>query len=95
MRRILISLSSLFAFTGALFGASTAAFAARLNPAANDTSSVVPSVVHHSSGLAAWPVALIVVASLIVLAAVALAARFVGTHSGTSSRRHLPTPAAS
>jgi membrane protein implicated in regulation of membrane protease activity len=90
MRRILISLSSLVAVTAAFLSTGTAAFAMRVSPPSQDGSAVrAASVVHHSAGLDPWQIALITVAGLIVLAAVAVAARFSRT-----SRRHSPTPAA-
>ena len=101
MRRILISLSSLIAVTAAFLSTATAAFAVHVNPPALDGGGgpAVPvtarTVVHHSSGLAPWQVAVIIVAGLLVLGATAIASRVVmGTRAGTASRRHLPTPAA-
>jgi hypothetical protein len=88
MRRILISLSSLIAVIAAFLSTSTAAFAMRVSPPEAGAPVNSVSVVHHSTGVDPWLVAIIAVASLIG-GAVAMTARFV-----RASRRHAAMPAA-
>jgi hypothetical protein len=89
MRRILISLSSLFAVAAAFLSSGSAAFAMRVDPLGGSSVNVAPAV-HHPTGLALWQVGLIVVAGVVVLAAAALGARWI-----TLSRRHAPASATS
>ena len=88
MRRILISLSSLFAVTAAILTTGSAAFAMRVDPPGGSSVNAAPAV-HHSTGLPLWPVALIV-AAVVVLTAAALGARLIKV-----SRRRAPASAAS
>ncbi len=89
MRRILISVSSLIAATAAFLTSSTAAFAMRVSPPDGGSRVNAASVVHHSTGLEPWQVALIGVAGLIMLGAAAMVAPLV-----RAARRHSATPAA-
>ena len=87
MRRIFISLSSLFAVTVAFLSTASAAFAMRLAPPEGSPTTAA-SAAHHSSGLSLGQVALIAVASVLVLTAAALGARLMRV-----SRRHASAPA--
>jgi len=85
MRRIIMSLSSLFAVAVALVSAAPAAFAMRVGPTGGGSPVDVAPAVHHSNGLATWQVALIAMA-IVVIAAALLTARLVRTsHRPASS----------
>ncbi len=79
MRRIILSLSSLFAVTAALVSAAPAAFAMRTTPLGGGSPVDVAPAVHHPAGLAPWQVALIVIASVVIVAAALLLTRLVRT----------------
>jgi hypothetical protein len=82
MRRIIMSLSSLFAVAVALVSAAPAAFAMRVGPTGGGSPVDVAPAVHHSNGLAMWQVALIAMAIVAAL----LTARLVRTsHRPASS----------
>jgi hypothetical protein len=88
MRRVVITVSSLFVAVVALVSAAPAAFAAQVAPPAGGSPVNLAPVVHHSGGLAIWAVALIATAGVVLLAAAALGARLM-----TTSRRTASTPA--
>jgi hypothetical protein len=88
MRRIILSLSSLFAVAAALVSAAPAAFAMRTAPLGGGSPVEIAPAVHHSGGLAPWQIALIVIASVIIVAAAFLLTRVVRT-----SRRSASSPA--
>ena len=79
MRRIILSLFSLFALAAALVSAAPAAFAMKIGPPAGGSPVDVAPAVHHSAGLAPWQFALIAIASLVIVAAAVLGARLVRT----------------
>jgi hypothetical protein len=88
MRRIILTLSSLFALAAALVGAAPAAFAMKTTPLGGGSPVDIAPAVHHSAGLAPWQIALVVVASMIIVAAALLLTRLV-----RSSRRPTSSPA--
>jgi hypothetical protein len=89
MRRILISLLSLFAVVAVFLSTGSVAFAMPVAPLGGSSVNVTPAV-HHSSGLALWQVGLIIVAGVAVLIVAALGARLLRV-----SRRHAPASATS
>jgi hypothetical protein len=88
MRRIILSLSSLLAVAAAIVSAAPAAFAMRVTPPGGASPVDVAPAVHHSAGLAPWQIALIVIASVVILAAALLCA-----HLARTSRRPASSPA--
>ncbi len=79
MRRIILSLLSLLALAAALVSAAPAAFAMRATPPGGASAVYVAPAVHHAAGLAPWQIALIAIASLVIVAAAVLGARLVRT----------------
>jgi hypothetical protein len=88
MRRILVSLSFLLAAIAGFVSTGPAAFAMRVAPPAGGSPVNVVPVVHHSGGLAIWQVALIAIASVVLMAGAVLGARLMRV-----SRRPASTPA--
>ena len=88
MRRIVLGLSSLMALFASFLAPGSAAFAMRVAPPVGGPSANFSPVVHHAAGLRAWQVAVIVIASLVVVGAATVGGAFVRV-----SHRAAPTPA--
>ena len=88
MRRIIVSLSSLFALAAALVSTAPAAFAMRVAPVGGGSPDGVAPAVHHAAGLAPWQVILIAIASVIIVGTALLCARL-----ATTSHRPASSPA--
>jgi hypothetical protein len=90
MRRIVLSLSSLFVVAAAVVSAAPAAFAVRVTPLGGASPVDVAPAVHHSGGLTPWQLALIAIGSVVIVAVALLCARLV-----RASRRPASSPATS
>ena len=80
--------SAFLPLAAALVSAAPAAFAMRVTPPGGASPLYVAPAVHHAAGLAPWQIALIAIASLVIVAAALLCARRVRT-----SRRPASSPA--
>jgi hypothetical protein len=90
MRRIVLGISSLMALFASFLASESAAFGMRVRPQIGGPSAKFSPVVHHASGLTAWQIAVIVIASLVVVG--------VATVRAASTRmrhRAAPMPASS
>jgi hypothetical protein len=85
MRRIIVSLSSLFALAATLVTAAPGAFATRVTPMGGGSPVDAAPAVHHSGGLAPWQIVLIAIASVVIVAAALVVARLART-------AHRPAP---
>lgn len=90
MRRIVLGISSLIALFASILATGSAAFAVRVGPNGAGTSANFSPVVHHASGLTAWQIAVIVIASLVVVGVAT-----VGAASTRVRHRAAPMPASS
>jgi len=90
MRRIVLGISSLIGLFASFLATGSSAFAMRVGSHIAGPSAKLSPVVHHPSGLTAWQVAVIVIASLVVVG-VATA----GAGSIRVRHRAAPRPASS
>jgi hypothetical protein len=90
MSRIVFGLSSLVALFASFLATGSPAFAMRVDAPGGGPSAHFAPVVHHSAGLRAWEVAVIVIAGLLLVGAATVGGAFVRV-----SHRAAPTPASS
>jgi len=90
MRRIVLGISSLIGLFASFLATGSAAFAMRVGSHIAGPSAKLSPVVHHAAGLRAWQVAVIVIASLVVVGVAT-----VGAASIRVRHRAAPMPASS